>query len=81
MLFAVKPKIDSELGHLLEQGVWELVPHGVWETPFMPLVKPDGSVYICADYKPTLNKALKDRMYPVSVGSHVLSILAGDKVF
>ncbi|XP_015263543.1 PREDICTED: uncharacterized protein K02A2.6-like [Gekko japonicus] len=84
--FALRPKIDEELDHLVAQGVLEPVAHAVWETPIVIPVKPNrdkpnGSVRICADYKCTLNRALQDHAYPVPVVSHVLATLGGAKIF
>lgn len=53
--FFFKPKIDEELDQLIEQGVLETVAHGVWETPFITSIKPNGSIRICGNYKCTLN--------------------------
>lgn len=77
--FTLKPKIDKELDHILEQGVLEPVPHGAWETPIVTQVKAYKAVCIFTDYKCTLNKALQDHAYLVPVVSHIISMLA--KVF
>lgn len=79
--FTLKPKTDEELDHLLEQGILEPVPHGVWERSIITPVKPNGLFCICANYKCTLNKDLQDHAYRVLEVSHVLSTLAGAKVF
>lgn len=79
--FTLKPKIDEEFDRLLAQGVLEPVSHGARETSIVILVKLDGSVCICVDYKCTLNKALKDHAYLITMVSHVLSMLTGAKIF
>nr|XP_028571635.1 uncharacterized protein K02A2.6-like [Podarcis muralis] len=79
--FALKPKIDAELDHLIKQGVLEPVLHAQWETPIVTCLKANGNVRICADYKCTLNKALQQHAYPVPVVSHLLASLASGKVF
>ncbi|XP_060126555.1 uncharacterized protein K02A2.6-like [Zootoca vivipara] len=79
--FALKPKIDAELDHLIKEGVLEPVLHARWETPIVTHLKANGNVRICADYKCTLNKALQQHAYPVPVVRHLLASLASGKVF
>lgn len=73
--FALKPKIDQELDCFLEQEILESVPIRACNMPIVTLVKPNGSVCICADYKCTMNKALQNHAYPVPMMSHILSTL------
>ncbi|XP_058046928.1 uncharacterized protein LOC131202197 isoform X2 [Ahaetulla prasina] len=79
--FALKPKIDRELDKLVNQGILVPVDHAKWETPIVTSVKPDGSVWICADYKATLNKVLQKSAYPVPVVQHLLHSLGQGQVF
>lgn len=79
--FILKPKTDEELDCFIIQRVLEPVPHGLWEIPIVTLVKLNGSVCICIDYKCTFNKALLDHAYPDPFISHILSMLPQSKVF
>ena len=36
-----------------------------WAAPIIPVLKPDGSIRICGNYKVTVNKAAKQDMYPL----------------
>lgn len=81
VLFVLRPKIDKQLDKLIVQGVLEPIPHACWETSIVTPVKPEGFVQICADYKGTLNKALQQYAYPILVMSHLLTLLAGSKIF
>ncbi|KAF6204666.1 hypothetical protein GE061_018826 [Apolygus lucorum] len=36
-----------------------------WGTPLVPILKADGSIRICSDYKVTLNKFVDDIEYPM----------------
>lgn len=56
--FALRPRVDKQLDKLIQQGILEPVDHARWETPIVTPVKPDSLVWICVDYKCTLNKAL-----------------------
>ena len=75
------PKVEKAIDDLVEQNVFSPIENVSWGTPLVPVVKPDGSIRICADYKITLNKALNDHPYPIPVVSHLLTNLSGGKVF
>nr|XP_034982155.1 uncharacterized protein K02A2.6-like [Zootoca vivipara] len=79
--FALKPKIDAELDKLVAQGVLEPVESARWETPIVTPLKANGEVRICADYKCTINKALRGNSYPIPVVSQLLATLSGGTVF
>ncbi|KAL1229142.1 Uncharacterized protein TPS_03010 [Trichinella pseudospiralis] len=49
--FALKDRISEELDGLVEQGILEPVQHTAWTTPIVPVIKNDGSIRICSDYK------------------------------
>lgn len=79
--FTLKPKVDEGLDRLIGQEILEPGSHTCWETPVVTLLKFDGTVHICADYKCTLNKVLQQHAYPVLVASHLLASLAGGRIF
>ena len=56
--FALKEKIAEEPRRLEKIGVLEKAEFSDWATPIVPVLKPDGSVCICGDYKVTINPAL-----------------------
>ena len=63
--FALKDKIAEELERLEKLGVVEKVECSDWATPIVPVLKPDGSVRICGDYKVTINPCLEVPEYPM----------------
>jgi len=63
--FALKPIVDRELEKLENMGVIEKVDTSDFGTPLVPIVKPDGTLRICGDYKITLNQLLKDMHHPL----------------
>ncbi|XP_033002290.1 uncharacterized protein K02A2.6-like [Lacerta agilis] len=79
--FALQPKIEAELDKLVQQKVLEPVDSARWETPIVTPLKANGEVRICADYKCTINKAIRGNSYPIPVVSQLLAKLAGGKVF
>jgi len=36
-----------------------------WGTPIVPVIKSDGSIRLCGDYRVTLNKYLEIDRYPI----------------
>ena len=62
---AVKPKLEKALEAMVEEGNLERVEYSRWGTPVVPVVKPDGTVRVCGDYKVTLNPSLEVPQYPL----------------
>ena len=48
---ALKGKIEKELDRLVKQGVIEPICFSEWAAPIVPVLKKDGTVRICGDYK------------------------------
>lgn len=57
--YALKPKVEVELKRLEEEGILSKVNFSNWATPIVPIVKPNGTVRICGDYKITVNPQLQ----------------------
>ena len=57
MPYALKPNTDAELDRLVQEGVYVPVGYSRWAAPIVPVLKSDGTVRICGDYKQTINKA------------------------
>ena len=63
--FAYIEKVERELERLEKENVIEKVENAQWGTPLPPVIKPNGTVRLCADYKTTINKYLEDYNYPL----------------
>lgn len=79
--FAWKGKIEAQLNHLVEIDVLEPVNNSDWGTPLVPIVKPNGEIRICADYKTTLNRFLLDFKYPLPRIEDIFAALQGGILF
>lgn len=79
--FAMKKKVEEELGRLLELGILKPVEYSEWGTPIVPVLKRNGSVRICGDYKVTLNSFLKVEHYPMPRIEELFAKLSGGKEF
>lgn len=79
--YALKPKVEAELNRLLELGVISPVTCSEWATPIVPVVKRNGDVRICGDFKVTVNPALCVDRYPIPRIEDLFSSLAGGQRF
>ena len=79
--FALREKVESELERLVEAGVITPVQHAEWATPIVPVMKQNGTVRICGDYKTAINQSTITESYPLPRIDGLLSSLAGGKAF
>ncbi|GFV75040.1 probable ribosome biogenesis protein AWC38_SpisGene12884 [Trichonephila clavipes] len=63
---ALKEKIETELNRLVAEDIIEPVRYSGWATPIVPVIKQNGNLRICGDYKVTINPGLKIEQYPFS---------------
>lgn len=56
--FALTSKVEDEINHLVKLGHLEKIDVSEWATPIVPVIKSDGSVKICGNFKLTLNSNL-----------------------
>ena len=75
--FALRTEVERELDRLLSLGVIEPVEFSDWVAPIVPVVKPDGRVRICGNYKVTVNRASKLDKYPIPSIDELFASLAG----
>ena len=68
-------KVEMELDRLVKIGVIEPVQYSDWASPIVLVVKQDGAVRICGDFKQTVNKV---DAYPLPrVEDHFASLACG----
>ena len=79
--YVLKDKIEVELRRLETSGVIRPVPFADWAAPIVPIVKEDGTVRICGDYKLTVNQASKLESYPVPRVEDLFASLSGGRLF
>ena len=79
--YALRDKVEQELECLQRDGVIEPVRFSEWAAPVVPVVKSDGSLRICGDYKLTVNSAATVDSYPLPRIDDVLASMTGAKVF
>lgn len=64
--FAMKTKIEAELDRCQDNKIMEPVKFSDWAAPLVPVLKPDGTVRLCGDYKVTVNRVIITRTVPHS---------------
>jgi hypothetical protein len=58
-------KVRAELDRLEEDSIISKVESSEWAIPTVPVIKTDGSIRICGDFKVTVNPQLKSDDYPL----------------
>ena len=79
--YALRTKVNKELERLEAAGVIEPIQFSDWAAPIVPMLKQDGSLRICGDYKVTVNQAAKLDTYTLSRIDDLFASLAGEKQF
>ncbi|XP_054287784.1 uncharacterized protein K02A2.6-like [Macrosteles quadrilineatus] len=79
--YSLKGKVEDKLNRLENAGIITKVNNAQWGTPIVPVVKPNGSVRICADYKTTLNKVIQDDKHPIPRIEDIFAEMNGGKLF
>ena len=79
--YALRSKVEAELDRLQKQGVIEPVSFSDWAAPIVPVVKRDGSIRICGDYKLTVNQVAKTDAYPLPRIEDIFASLSKGKLF
>ena len=74
-------KIETELDRLVKEGTIEPVEFLEWATLIVPIVKEDGTIRICGDYKQTVNQAAKLDNYPIPKVEDLYATLGGGTRF
>ena len=78
---SLREKVFDEIDRLRGLGVITPVKYLEWAAPIVPVVKTDGSIRLCGDYKVTVNQVLLTDTYPLQHPEDLLEALAGGKIF
>ena len=70
-----------ELDRLTKAGIIEKVDHSDWAAPVVPVPKGDGQLWLCGDYKVTINPVLVQDQYPLPKPNDLMAQLAGGQRF
>lgn len=62
--FALQAAVEAELSKMEDMGIITPVTTSEYATPVVPVIKKDGSIRLCGDYKTTINPCLDVDRYP-----------------
>ena len=79
--YALRSRVDQALEKLLYEGILEPVQFSEWAAPIVPVVKRDGSIRVCGDYKLTVNQVALVDTYPLPLLQDIFASLANGKSF
>ena len=75
--YALREKIEQDLDRLEKAETIRPIQHLERATPVVPVLKQDGTVRVCGDYKLTVNKVSKLDEYPIQKLDVIYTKLAG----
>lgn len=64
--FALAEKVENEIQRLVELGHLEKIDVSEWATPIVPVIKSNGTVRICGNFKLTLNPSSRPTSFTVN---------------
>ena len=79
--YAMRERVEIELRRLEKEGILEPIEFSNWAAPIVAVLKSDGKVRICGDFRVSVNPALKLDRYPIPKVEDLLATLAGGKSF
>lgn len=79
--YAMKDKVERELERLVKEEILEPIENSEWATPIVPVLKSNGQLRLCGDYKITINPNIKIDCYPIPRVQDLLANLNGGKIF
>ena len=79
--YAMKEKIKDELKRLQETGIIEPVQLFEWAAHIVPVLKSNGQIRICGDYKVTINKGVVEDKYQLPRMNDFFASLTGGETF
>lgn len=81
LAYALREPVERALDQMVRDGIITPVSTSDWATPIVPVMKKDGTIRVCADFKITLNKCLEVDHYPLPKVEDLLTKLHGGEKF
>lgn len=79
--FALKDKVKERLDEMEKLGVITKINDSEWGTPLVPVIKENGDLRICGDYKVTINRVIEDVKEPMPRIEEIFAELNGGEHF
>ena len=78
---ALQDTLRSELNKMVDAGVVEKIPYSEWASPVVLVLKKDGGLRLCGDYKVGVNSNLENVEYALPLVSDIFAKLNGCTLF
>lgn len=78
---ALRETVESEIDRLVKEGIIEPVEYSEWASGVVPVLKENGKIRLCGNFKPTINPCLQDLSPPQIHMDDILAKLSGSKFF
>lgn len=79
--YAMKSKVEKELERLERENVIEPVKYSDWAAPVVPVLKQNGELRLCGDYKVTVNRVSRIEQYPIPTLDELMNKLGQGSVY
>ena len=79
--YALRPKVEAELTKLQNANILTKVEWSEWASPIVPVIKKNGNVRLCGDFKTTINPVLHVQQYPLPRIDDIFASLGGGQKF
>ncbi|XP_062864462.1 uncharacterized protein K02A2.6-like [Trichomycterus rosablanca] len=79
--YAMRVKLEREIDRLLKENIITPVKYAEWAAPVVPILKPDGTIRLCGDYKMTVNQVASLEQYPIPKVEDLFAVLSGGEKF
>ena len=73
--FALTQRISNETQRLIDLGNLEPVACSEWATPVIPVMKKNGQVRLCGNFKVTVNPHLVIKKHPIPIKENIFKTL------
>ena len=82
MALAYRKQVEQQLEAMVRDGVLEPVSSSRFATPIVPVLKADGTIRVCEDFKSTINRYFdRAHHYPLPRISEIFAELNGGQLF
>ena len=78
---AMQQRVTAELDCLQVEGIISPIKVSDWATPIVPVLKKDGTIRVCGDFKLTVNQATLTEVYPLPKIDELFTSLSGGTTF
>lgn len=79
--FAYVDQVKTEIERQVELGILEKVDSSDWAAPIVPVIKPNGKIRICGDFKLTINRQMCTDQHPIPSIDEVLTKIKDGRIF